>query len=246
MIKEYLKDRISLNWTLGIGLIVMFSSARFFTVMYGVQTGDNKYLSILFVTMILLPFLLLNKEGRFYAKIKSPISILSLLKSCLIGGLICYIIFLIGQFLYGNGSLHWFTYIGDTYPLNFESLTSSDKTIYFIVFLMIGISFSPFGEELLYRGLIHTSFLKRFGEHGAAVIDSLAFGFVHLAHYGFYYDNNTWEFHLASGLIWMLLMFSTGMILNYCRRISDSVWGAIVAHMAFNATMTYIIFYKLF
>jgi len=246
MIKEFWNDRIKLDWRLGVGLIIIFSFSRFFAVMYGIRTGDNKYLSIIFASMIVLPFLLLDKDGRSFAKIKKPKGLVSLFKSFLIGGIVCYLIYLLGQIIYGDNSLNWFKYIGESYPINFETITANDKKIYFIVFLMIGMTFSPFGEELLYRGVIHSSFVKKLGENNSAIIDSMAFGFAHLAHYGLIYQENTWTFKFVPALLWISLMVMVGLVLNYCRRISNSIWGAIIAHMAFNITMIYLIFYKLF
>jgi len=246
MIRELWKHKISFDWILGLWLIAIFSSTRFFAVLYGIQTGDNKYLSILFSIMIILPFILLTKKGRLKAKIKKPISIFSLLKSFALGSGICVCIFLIGEFLYSNELLNWFRYIGECYPVDFESITNADKKIYFLIFLMIGMTFSPFGEELLYRGLIHSSFQEKFGENKAAIIDSLAFSLVHLSHYGLIYSNNAWEFQLLPSILWTMLMFATGLLFNYCRRTSDSIWGAIISHIAFNVTMTYIIFYLIF
>lgn len=246
MIKEFWKEKIKLDFKLGLGLIIIFSITRFIAVMYGIQSGDNKYLPIVFSAMIILPFVLLNKEGRVYSKLKKPNSLLSILKSLLLGTAACYLVFLIGQLLYGNDLLNWFRYIGESYPIDFGSISNSDKKIYFFVFIIIGMTFSPFGEEILYRGMIHSSFIKKYGERRSAIIDSLAFGVVHLAHYGFIYQNGTWELKLIPSLIWILLMFCTGLIFNYCKKFSDSIWGAIVAHMGFNITMTYLIFYSLF
>lgn len=246
MLKEFWKEKFNFDWKLGFGLILIFSSTRFFAVLYGIQTGDNKYLPIIFSLMILLPFLLLKKSGRTFAKIKRANSKFSLLKSFLIGAIVSCLIFLLGQLLYGNDTLNWFKYIGETYPIDFESISKSDKTIYFVVFAMIGMTFSPFGEELFYRGVIHASFVRKYGERGSAIIDSLAFGLVHLAHFGILYQNETWKFYIVPAILWVLLMFMTGLIFNYCKRLSDSIWGAILAHMAFNLTMTYLIFFRLF
>lgn len=108
------------------------------------------------------------------------------------------------------------------------------------------MTFSPCGEELLYRGLIHGSLINRFGDRKSAVIDSLAFGLTHLAHFGIIYQYSSWNFYLIPSLIWIALIFVTGLTFNFCRKISDSIWGAIISHMAFNMTMTYLIFYEIF
>jgi len=130
--------------------------------------------------------------------------------------------------------------------VDFNNISAADKKIYFFVFLGIGMTFSPIGEELLYRGLVHGTFLKKFGEYRSAILDSLAFGVTHLAHFGLIYNNEAWSFYLVPGLFWVLLMFLTGLICNVSKSMSDSIVGAIVCHMAFNITMTYLIFYKIF
>lgn len=127
MIKEIWKDRIKLDWRLGISLIIIFSFSRFFAVMYGIQSGDNKYLSIVFASMIVLPFLLLNKDGRSYAKIKKPEGLVLVLLSILIGSICCYLIYLLGLLLYSGASLNWFKYIGESYPINFDTISISEK-----------------------------------------------------------------------------------------------------------------------
>ncbi len=246
MLKDYWKGKIKFDWTFGLLLILFFGILRFAAVLYGIQSGDNKYIPFVFILMMVLPFLILSKNGKEYIKIKKPKNISAILYSFLLGGMICIFIFFVGQLLYGNELTNWFKYIGESYPINFEELSISDKNIYFIIFLVIGMTFSPFGEELLYRGLIHGSLTNRFGESRSAMIDSLAFGLTHLAHFGIIYQFNSWDFYLVPSLIWITLIFITGLIFNYCRKISDSIWGAIVSHMAFNIAMTYLIFYEIF
>ena len=246
MLKDYWKGKIKFDWTLGLLLILIFGILRFATVLYGIQSGDNKYLSLIFILMIVLPFFLLSKQGKKFIKIKRPKNLTALFYSFLLGGIICILIFFLGQFLYENTLSNWFRYIGESYPVNLEALSISDKKIYFVIFLIIGMTFSPFGEELLYRGLFHGSLLNRFGESKSAIMDSLAFGLTHLAHFGIIYQNGSWNFYLIPSLIWIALIFVTGLAFNYCKKISDSIWGAIIGHMAFNMAMTYLIFYEIF
>jgi membrane protease YdiL (CAAX protease family) len=246
MLKNFLKGKINFDWRLGLFLVVVFAIFRFTAVLYGIQSGDNKYLSFIFIVMLALPFLILSKNGREYIKIKKPKNISTLFYSFLLGGVICVIIFFIGQRLYGNELSNWFKYIGESYPINFEEISASDKKIYFMIFLMIGMTFSPFGEELLYRGLIHGSLISKFGDKKSTIIDSLAFGLTHLAHFGIIYQDGSWKLLVIPSLIWVALIFATGLIFNLCKKFSDSIWGAVISHMGFNATMTYLIFYIIF
>lgn len=246
MLKNYLAGKLELNWKLGLLLILVFGSLRFLAVIYGIQTGDNKYLSIIFVLMMIVPFAILSVQGKRFIKIQKPKNWLSLIYAILLGVGICFAIFLIGKMLYGNSLSNWFKYIGESYPVDFTNISASDKKIYFFVFVGIGMTFSPIGEELLYRGLVHGCFLEKFGKMKSAIVDSAAFGITHLAHFGLIYQNDAWGIDLIPALLWVILMFITGLVLNVSKSISDSIWGAIVCHMAFNVMMTYLIFYRIF
>ena len=246
MFKKYLQGRIDLNWQLGIALILIFGGLRFIAVLYGIQSGDNKYLSIVFCLMILAPFALLTQKGRRFIKFQKPATWWSIVLSLLLGALSCTVVYLLGHWLYGNGMANWFRYIGESYPVDLQAIPTRDKQAYFIVFSIIGMTFSPFGEELLYRGLVHGSFVRGWGERRAALVDSIAFGLTHLAHFGLVYDGATWSFYFFPALTWVVLMFLTGLVFNACKNISNSIVGAIVGHAGFNVTMTYWIFYPIF
>lgn len=235
-----------LHWKLGLFLVFLFGTARFIAVLYGIQSGNNQYLSIIFLLMILTPFLLLNKDGRKAIGFNWIKNWRWIFNSILIGILTSLIIGAIGFGLYGNSIANWFFYIGESYPIDLKALTLADKHIYFWVFMVIGITFSPFGEELLYRGVVHGSFVERFGERGAAILDSAAFGITHLAHFGIVWVNEGWSWLIIPSLIWMVLMFLTGLMFNISKAKSNSIWGAIISHMGFNAMMTYFIFYLIF
>lgn len=246
MLRTYLQGKISFNWQLGLLLVLLFSIGRFAAVLHGLQTGNNLYLTSLFALMMALPFLLLSKDGRKSVKIQRPAGVLPLLYSLLLGMGISTLIYALGQWLYGSELSNWFRYIGESYPVRIADLSEADKRIYFIVFVCIGITFSPLGEELFYRGLVHGAFAQTMGERNAAYIDSTAFGLVHLAHFGLIYHLGAWSFYPVPALLWMLCMFATGLLFNYCKNMCGSIWGAVVCHMGFNVAMTYLIFYWIF
>jgi hypothetical protein len=108
------------------------------------------------------------------------------------------------------------------------------------------MTFSPFGEELFYRGLVHDSLKVNFGENKASIYDSLAFAITHLAHFGIVYNSDHWEFLFFPSLIWLAGIFLAGRLFYYCRRKTGSVLGAIFAHAGFNLAMMYLIFYFIF
>lgn len=246
LVKPYLHGRLRLDWPFGLALILGFGALRGAAVLYGIQTGNNQYLSLVFLAMIVLPFAVLSRAGRRAIGIRRPRRAVALLPALLVGGATCFAIFLLGQWLYGESPANWFRYIGESYPLDFATVSAADKRIYFFVFVLIGMSFSPLGEELLYRGLVHRSFVPALGDRGAALVDSAAFGLTHLAHFGIVYLNDSWTFLPVPALLWVTLMFLTGLAFNSAKAVSGSIWGAVLGHMAFNITMTYLIFYIVF
>jgi len=106
--------------------------------------------------------------------------------------------------------------------------------------------FSPIGEELLYRGVVHGSFVKKFGENKASVFDSLAFAITHLAHFGIIYNSGHWSFLPLPSLFWIIAMFCVSRLFFRCKQFSDSIYGAILSHAGYNLAMMYLIFYHIF
>ncbi len=245
MLRSTFQKHFRYDWPLGFGLILLFGSLRFWAVVYGIESGNNQYLSITFCLMIILPFALLKKVGRRDIGWRKPSQPWRLMLTILLGGGIAWLIHLLGTSLYGNQVENWFWYIGDSYPIDIYSISASEKQTYFWVFALIGMSFSPFGEELFYRGLVHGTFKRAVGDWRAALIDSLAFALVHLSHFGLVFYQDQWTILALPAFIWMGLMFLTGMTFNFAKWLSHSIAGAILAHMAFNVMMTYLIFYHL-
>ena len=107
------------------------------------------------------------------------------------------------------------------------------------------MTFSPIGEELFYRGLVHGSFVKILGEQKASVADSMAFALTHLAHFGIVYFLDSWHFLFVPALLWVVSMFMTSRVFFLCKEKTGSILGAILSHAAFNLTMMYFIFYHI-
>ena len=108
------------------------------------------------------------------------------------------------------------------------------------------MTFSPIGEELMYKGMIHQSLVNKFGDKTASIIDSSAFGVTHLAHFGLVYEFDEWNILFLPAILWVTLIFITGLIFNFCKDKTESILGAILSHAGFNFAMTYFIFYQLF
>jgi membrane protease YdiL (CAAX protease family) len=199
---------------------------------------------IIMIISAIIPFLFLSSSGRIIIGIKRPKSIKWLVIAGLLGVSASIILYFFGNILYQNSYENWYVYIGESYNIP-DSISLKDKRILFLIVALSGMLFSPIGEELFFRGIVHSSFRKSLDEWKVIVIDCSFFALIHLAHFGIVYVNNQWHFFLIPSIIWTLSMFLVGFLFYEMRKMSDSIVGSIVCHSGFNLGMIYCIFYWL-
>ena len=207
-------------------------------------TDDYGSIGLIMVASALVPYVLLTSKGRKKIGITKPSNLKWIFYSFFVGIVISTVIFLVGKFLYGDTINNWYVYIGRSYNIA-AGLNAQEKIIYFLIFAGTGMTFSPIGEELFFRGIVHSSFATSYGEKRATIIESLAFALTHLAHFGIVYVSGVWEFLLVPSILWTGAMFVTSLIFLKCKRVSGSILGAIASHAGFNLAMIYWIFYHL-
>lgn len=95
------------------------------------------------------------------------------------------------NFLFDSTVENAFVYIGGNNAGT--SIPMSERQLYFWIAVIPSMIFSPIGEELLYRGVVHGSFVSKFGENRASIFDSLAFA---LTHSSFWYYICLWNMAL--------------------------------------------------
>lgn len=242
-LRKYWNSRFQYNWKLGVFLILLFGIPRFIIVLQSYVDRSYGIVMFVFLSMWLVPFILLTKDGRRNIGIRRPSHWWRIILSFLAGGLTCYIIFSIFSFLFQTSIENAFVYIGGNNPSS--GITGPDRSIYFCIAVIPSMIFSPIGEEFLYRGIIHGSFVPKFGETKASVFDSLAFALTHIAHFGIVYVSGIWDFLPVPTMLWVLSMFVTSQVFFRCKLYCNSIWGAVAAHSGFNFIMMYAIFYLL-
>ena len=222
-------------WILGILLILLFGVPRFLMVMHASMTGNSRGVAMIFTLMIFAPLLFYSKTGRQRLWNISMMRPLPLFLGFIFGGISAGLLFLLFKSIYGLEIRNAFVYIGST------TTSGSREAVYLIIYLAISMTFSPIGEELFYRGVVHDSFSEQLGDRTGAVIDSLAFALTHLAHFGLVHYRGEWQLFRIPALIWVSGMFLVSLFFNYMRRTTDSVLGAILAHAGFNFVMGIIV-----
>ncbi len=217
---------------------------RFALVLRANQTGDYSSIGVIMTISALVPFLFLSKQGRKKIGITPPASYRWLLYSLVAGTAISVLLFALGYILYDQTLSNWYIYVGRSYNLP-EGLGGQDKLVSFIIFATTGMIFSPVGEELFFRGIVHSSFAASVREAKATVIDGLSFALTHLAHFGIVYVSGIWTLLPVPATLWVSGMFITSLVFVACKKKTGSLLGAILSHAGFNLAMIYFIFYHL-
>lgn len=232
------------DWKFGLVLVLMVCVPRFMLVLNANSSGNYGFIGLIMVLSAVVPFLFLNPYGRRKIGLTRPKKYSPILVAFVAGLVVSFLLYLVGNSLYGSSYENWYMYIGKSYNIP-EDITPSDKTILFTIMALTGMTFSPIGEELFFRGIVHSSFAKSVGDTTASIIDSSAFALTHISHFGLVFINNQWSLLTTPTLLWVLSMFLVSVLFFIFKKRSGSLLGAIVCHSAFNLGMIYCIFYLL-
>jgi hypothetical protein len=228
-------------WLLSLLVLAVLAAARFYSA-YGPPQA-----SILFLLHVLvmwtLPFLFLTRQGRrdigLHGQGIRPVSVVLCSLAGVAGGLF---IFWIGTALYGNSPDNWCVSIRDSFRLNRMLAVMSPATA-FAVIALLTLSFTPIGEEFLFRGLIQQSFTLGWNAVIATLGNGLAYGILHLLHvHGLWHDAAGFHLRLVSGAFMVLLLAGLGATFTVCRLWTGSLWCAVAAHATCNLAMISAIF----
>jgi uncharacterized protein len=232
----------SFNWKFGLFLIFIICIPRFLLVMNANASGNYASIGLIMTISAFAPFIFLSKYGQKKIGITKPQKYSSLLIAFVTGLTVSVFLYFLGETLYGNSYENWYQYIGKSYKIPPE-IKQTNKQILFTIMAFTGMTFSPIGEELFFRGIIHSSFEKSIGEKNASMVDSSAFALTHISHFGLVFINNKWELYMIPTIIWVMSMFFVSILFFKFKKHSGSILGAIICHAAFNLGMTYCIFY---
>ncbi|MDR6414095.1 type II CAAX prenyl endopeptidase Rce1 family protein [Pseudarthrobacter sulfonivorans] len=239
------RSLLPLNLGTGILLLIIFGLVRVALVLQANVTGSYQAVGVVFVAMIALPWVLLTREGRKHVGMVRPTRRRWVLPAGLAGVAMALGVHSAATTLWGHSLSHPFAYIALSYSSVPVSPSEDDRLIYFIIFAVIGMLFSPIGEEVLYRGVAHESFAAQLGDRRAALIDAAAFAVTHLAHFGVVYVAGVWAFLPLPALFWVAAMFVASLVFYGFRKLIGSLLGAVAAHAGFNLAMNWVIFYAI-
>jgi membrane protease YdiL (CAAX protease family) len=192
------------------------------------------------VLLALVPWILLSRQDRAQVGLKPSTRPREYPLALLYGALASLVCFAIGYSLFGTSQDNWFVSVGDSFraqPTDGLGLLQLS-----LMFTLPGMLFSPIGEEIFFRGYFQRCLETRFSERNSTLIEASWFGGVHLVHHGIVLTAAGNGFRAMSGALWFLLMVALSCMFAWLRKRHDSIRPAILAHSAFNATMTTLIF----
>lgn len=241
-LRPFWNKGFKLDWRFGLFLIALICIPRFILVLRANQTGNYAAIGAVMFVSALIPFIFLTREGRRQIGIKWTKKVGALVLSFAIGLSFSLLLYFIGKELYGNSYQNWYEYIGKSYNIP-DGISGNSKLTMFLIMAGTGMIFSPIGEELYFRGIVHRSFEKSIGEKKASMVDGLAFAITHIAHFGLVYLSGVWSFYPIPTIIWIASMFIVSILFIESKNLTGSLLGPIFCHAGFNLGMIYCIFY---
>jgi len=243
-LRPFWRKYFGFNWKFGLFLILIVCIPRFMLVLNANSSGNYGYIGLVMTISAIAPFIFLSRQGRKEIGISKVGQYRWLFIAFAAGLIASLVLYVVGQGLYGSSYANWYNYIGKSYKIP-QGISGNDKLILFAIMAITGMIFSPIGEELFFRGIVHSSFANSVGDKKASIADGSAFALTHISHFGLVFINNKWDFFAIPTIIWVLGMFLVSLLFFKCRQNSGSIVGAIVCHAAFNLGMIYCIFYMI-
>jgi membrane protease YdiL (CAAX protease family) len=92
-----------------------------------------------------------------------------------------------------------------------------------------GITLAPMFEELFFRGFLYPVLVRRLGSSSAIILTAAGFGLIHAP-------------QLAQAWAPVLVVFLVGLVLTVVRAVTKSVASGLLIHMAYNGTISLLLF----
>lgn len=94
---------------------------------------------------------------------------------------------------------------------------------------LFGVTFAPLLEELLFRGFLYPVLARRFGVAIAVLATAAGFGLIHAAQLGWSWGP-------------VLVIFIVGLVFTITRAVTKSVAAPLIMHVAYNSTLSFLLF----
>jgi membrane protease YdiL (CAAX protease family) len=228
------------NWKFGFFLILISCIPRLLMFLNTGQSGTCKFISltVIMVLTAAAPFLFLKKKGRKAIGISKPVDYNGVLLACIFGLTVSILFFTLGVLLYSTSQENWYSYIMNPYAIP-NGINPGNSTFMISMMALLLMTVSTIGEELFFRGIIHSSFARSIGNNKASVIGSLVFVFTYIAHFALMLNNFQYTLAAVPCVVLGLGMFIVSILFLLFKKFSGSLLGAVICHLSFNFGMLY-------
>jgi membrane protease YdiL (CAAX protease family) len=232
------------DWKFGTFLLLIICVSRFILVLDANKRGNYDLIGAIMVLSGLAPVIFLNRAGLKITGVGGTREYEWIFLALFTGIAASLVLYFLGYLLYGLSDKNWYVYIARSYKIP-SGIIGSQKMVMCIIMAIVGMTFSPIGEELFFRGIVQSSFAASLGEKRALIIDGLAFSLTHISHFGIVYLNGHFTYFTLPGLIWVVSMFLVSLVFYFFKKRCNSLLGAVFCHSGFNLGMICSIFYLL-
>lgn len=241
-LRPFWNNIFSLNWKFGLFLLLIICIPRFILVLNANASGNYGSIGLVMLISAISPFIFLSKYGRKKIGITKVENYKWLFIAFIAGLIFSFMLYYLGNSLYGNSYENWYKYIGKSYKIP-AGIDQHGRAVLFTIFALTGMIFSPVGEELFFRGIVHAGFASSIGDKKASIVEAAAFAITHISHFGLVFVHNKWDYFFIPTLLWVGGMFIVSLLFFLFKKYSGSILGSVICHAAFNLGMTYCIFY---
>ncbi len=197
------------NW-IGLFLLALIDVALLVSVMLGVSTQLAQSAILILVQLVyLLPLIIVFAYRRV-----NPRSLGFGMFEWSTLGLGCGLLIVSYAVILIHNAILMFLGVNTQGDQILELLAALDSPVWFI---LVGVIFAPFVEELFFRGFLFQGFRQKYGWVGGAFLSSIIFGLAHL------------------DLVALIPTSILGFLLAYMYHRSNSVWPGIILHVLVNA-----------
>ena len=144
-LKPFWRRIFKFNWKFGLFLILIVCIPRFILVLQANASGNYGSIGLIMLISAISPFIFLTKSGRKEIGLTKPTNYKWLIIAFILGLAFTFLLYYLGQALYGSSYENWYAYIGKSYKIPI-GIGQNERAIMFAIFAFTGMIFSPIGE----------------------------------------------------------------------------------------------------
>lgn len=229
VLRSLLERRADQNWKAASLLFALIACVHFTAALL------NSFALNLFGMMLygLIALTLVRRSSWAEIRIRRPTASMYILLTTPLMVLIVLVMYEILFYAVDFTSANYLGIIAKI-QLHFGAITKYNAWQYFPIAAIGFTTISPFTEEFFFRGLLLTSFEKRFSSFSANLLQAFLFALVHLAYYsliGF----NPW-------IVVSFLAIPVPLLFGWIVQKTDSLLSSIILHGAHNFTAILLVY----